>query len=356
MPERRLHALARGGHGSQVFYFHTWYRGHNNPRYDELLPRLSRVDAYLVRFPRPRVARAAAERAWKRVRFAVEPPLLARASAVYGGAFVTDLRQLPHLRVPCVVDVDDPQFERDAELLRSANVAAYVVTDEYTGHRLEALGVDQPWHVVPQGAPLDRLDAGRVEAIRRTRRREGDFVAVFVSAFLLLPGDRGGDNPLYDVTHLLELWDQVAARAPGARLWLIGHASPRARERLRGRGDVVLLGRLHRNESFAHIAAADVALYPRRPDDGVRRVKTAEYLAAGVPVVGYDYRSVSDVKEAGAGLLVDQPADFVDAVVSLARDGALRARLAAAAAGAGAQRDWRILSARYASILDEHLR
>lgn len=356
MPERPLRTLLRGERGSQIFYFHTWYRGHNNPRYDELLPRLSRVDAHLVRFPRPRTARAATERAWRKARPAIEPSLLALAARRYPYAFVTDLTQLPHLDVPVVADVDDPQFERDVELLKRGRLVAYVATDEYTARRLESLGLERPWHVIPQGAPLDKLDRALVGTIREQKRRRSDFVAGFVSAFLLLPGDRGGDNPLYDITHLLELWDEIAAGVPGARLWLIGRPSSRVRDRLRGREDVLLLGALPRAQLFAHVANFDVALYPRQPpDDGVRRVKTAEYLAAGVPVVSYDYRSVSDIKEAGAGLLVDSPRDFVASVESLARDEALRAQLAEHARVAGAQRDWRALAERYAAILDEHL-
>jgi len=356
MPERSVRSLLRGTRGSRIFYFHTWYRGHNNPRYDELLPRLSRVDAHLVRFPRPRLARAAAERAWRGARPVIEPSLLGLASRRYRYAFVTDLTQVPQLDLPIVADVDDPQFERDVELLKQGRVVAYVATDEYTARRLESLGLERPWHVIPQGAPLDKLDRALVDSIRRQKRGRARLVAGFVSAFLLLPGDRGGDNPLYEISHLLELWDEVVARIPGACLWLVGRPSARVRGRLRGREDVLLLGALPRAELFAHVANFDVALYPRQPpDDGVRRVKTAEYLAAGVPVVSYDYRSVSDIKEAGAGLLVDSPRAFVAAVESLARDDALRAQLAERARAAGAERDWRVLATRYAAILDEHL-
>lgn len=353
MPERRLSSLLSRGRSSQIFYFHTWYRGHNNPRYDELLPRLRRVDAHLLRFPKPRPARAVADRTWRRARPLVEPPLLGAAARRYRYAFVTDLTQLPRLTLPVVADVDDPQFERDAELLKRGRVVAYVATDEYTGKRLESLGVEHPWHVIPQGAPLDKLDPAAAAAVARTKT---GFVAGFVSAFLLLPGDRGGGNPLYDVSHLLELWDEVATRLPHAQLWLAGRPSARVRERLRDRDDVLLLGALPRGELFAHVANFDVALYPRLPpDDGVRRVKTAEYLAAGVPVVGYDYRSVGDVAEAGAGILVDSARALVDAVETLARDDTRRGELAARARLAGAARDWRVLADRYAAILDRYL-
>jgi glycosyltransferase involved in cell wall biosynthesis len=355
VPERRLRSLPRARPGSRIFYFHTWYRGHNNPRYDELLQRLDRVDSHLLRFPRPRLARAATERVWRASRKSVEPAVLRAAARQYRHAFVTDLRQLAHLSVPAVADVDDPSFERDAELLRRGNVSAYVVTAERAARRLEALGVEAPWHVIPHGAPLDKLDPALVEEVARTRREPGTVVAGLVSAFLLLPGDRGGDNPAYAIGHLLDVWDEIVARVPEARLWLIGQASRRVRDRLRDRSDVIVFGPLPRARSFAHVANFDVALYPRRPEIGVRAVKVAEYLGAGVPIVAYDYPTVEDVREAGAGLLVDSPREFAGAVERLVRDVDQRRRLADASRRAGAERSWSVLAERYAAVLDEHL-
>src|SRR6185437_4100822 len=93
-----------------VLYFNTWYRGHNNARYEELLPRLERVDPKLLTFPRPRLVRAAAERAWRIVKPTVEPRLLRALERRHPYAFVTDVPQLASLTVPAVVDVDDPAF------------------------------------------------------------------------------------------------------------------------------------------------------------------------------------------------------------------------------------------------------
>ena len=328
-----------------VLYFNTWYRGHNNARYEELLPRLDRVDAKLLTFPRPRLARAAAERAWRAVRPGVEPRILHALERRHPYAFVTDVPQLASLGVPAVADVDDPAFTAEhAALLNRA--AAYVVTAERAAHRYEALGVRTPWHVVPQGVT-------RTPLTERLRRR-GPTVG-YLAAFLLLPGDRGGDNPLYDVSHLLELWDEIAARVPGARLELIGLASRAVRERVRGRADVVVTGRVPRAELLRRVAAWDVALYPRTADQGIRASKIAEYLGAGVPIVSYDYEVVADVRETGAGLLVRTPREFIGAVERLLRNPEERGRLADAARLAGAERDWDVLATRYAAILDEHL-
>lgn len=332
-----------------VLYFNSWYRGHNNARYAELLPRLERVDARLLTFPRPRLVRAAAERVWRRAKPAVEPRFLHFLERTHPYAFVTDVEQLAELRVPSVVDVDDPQFTPEHVTLIN-RAAAFVVTAESAARRYEKLGVERPWHVVPQGVARESLSG----PAPRPPRRRGPVVG-YLAAFLLLPGDRGGDNPLYDVTHLLDLWDEISTRSADAVLELAGAASDALRRRVAGRSNVVVLGTLSRAELMQRVSGWDVALYPRTADQGVRASKVAEYLGAGVPIVSYDYDVVADVRDAGAGVLVRSPREFVSAVDRLLRDPDERLRLAAAARAAGEQRDWRVLAERYAAILDEHL-
>lgn len=337
-----------------TLYFNTWYRGHNNARYSELLPRLERVRPYLLTFPRAKLVRAATERAWRTVRQPVEPALLRFIERRHPYAFVTDLQQLATLAVPAIVDIDDLLFtEEDAALLNRPNVAAYTVTDTWAAHRLEELGVDRPWHLIPQGVALDRLDLAEVAQV--SRLRQGRLIVGYIAAFLRLTGDRGGEKAVYNIEHLLDLWEEIRARVPGAHLWLVGDTSRRLRERLSDRSDVTLFGHVSRGRLLALASNFDVALYPRTHDPGIRASKVAEYFGVGAPIVGYDHRVVQDVRDAGAGVLVSTPREFVAAVEQLLIDEALRARLAAAARAAGAERDWRKLAARYAELLDLHL-
>jgi glycosyltransferase involved in cell wall biosynthesis len=340
--------------GGDVFYFNTWYRGHNNARYEELLPRLARVRPYLLTYPRARLLRAGSERTWRLLRGGVEPAVLRRLQKRYRHAFVTDVRQLAHVEVPALVDIDDLEFTlEDAALLRRENVVAYTVTAESAARRLGELGVDKPWHVIPQGVALDRLDPADVAAT--AAERGGRRIVGYLAAFLLVPGDRGGENPIYDVSHLIDLWEQIRAAAPGTQLWLVGAPSARVRARLAGRADVRLFGRVPRPRLLSIVSCFDVALYPRTYDPGIRASKVAEYLGAGVPVVGYDHPVVDDVRAADAGILVSTPAELVDAVTRLLDDEDVRSRLAAAAAAEGRRRDWRVLAAEYAALLDRHL-
>ena len=47
LPLRRLVPGPPSAPG-RIFFLSIWFRGHNNPRYAELLPRLRRLDRYLV--------------------------------------------------------------------------------------------------------------------------------------------------------------------------------------------------------------------------------------------------------------------------------------------------------------------
>jgi glycosyltransferase involved in cell wall biosynthesis len=177
-----------------------------------------------------------------------------------------------------------------------------------------------------------------------------------MAAHLLTDGDRGADNPLYNVDHLLELWEEIHARVPAARLWLVGEPSERVRERLTGRDDVVLFGRLGRPQALAAAAAFDLAPYARTADQGIRAAKISELMGLGVPTVSYDYAVTKNLEETGAGVLVPDARAFVDAAATLLTDDAERARIAATARRAGRALDWDVLARRYErEVLDAYL-
>ncbi|MEX0673984.1 MAG: glycosyltransferase [Gaiellaceae bacterium] len=353
-----LRALASGPAApDRILHHGLWFKGHNSPRYAELLPRLDRLDPVLIVIPDWRPLRAA--EFWTLYLLgAVRHRLaLGLASQRYRYLLTADNRQIRFFRGAVVADVDDPRFEAwEIDALNRPNVAAYVVTAERAGRRFEELGVRTPWHVIPQGVVLDALTEHARREVASRHRRNGDFVVGYMAAYLRSRDDPGGHSPLYNVDHLLELWPAISERVPSARLWLLGEPSARVRARVAGRDDVLLFGRVAKGDVLPHVANFDVALYPRTRDQGIRAAKTAEYLGAGAPVVSYDYEVTQDVKEAGAGILVSSPAEFVDAVASLARDPAKRAELAAAARAAGARLDWDVLARRYREeILDRYL-
>ena len=96
-----------------------WFHGHNNPRYAELLPRLERLDACLLRCP-TRASRAASASAPSRRRSrCATARCSARRRAATATCFTLDFDQLAAGRAAVVMDADDPFFTpREIELLK----------------------------------------------------------------------------------------------------------------------------------------------------------------------------------------------------------------------------------------------
>jgi glycosyltransferase involved in cell wall biosynthesis len=360
LSEKRLplRTLASGSAmPDRILYHGLWFKGHNNPRYAELLPRLDRLDPVVILCSARRVPRALQYRLLRAIRPARHAVLLRAASRRYRYLLTGENEQIAYFQGRIVSDVDDPVFTpHEVELLNRPHVAAYVVTAEHAARRFENLGVSKPWHVIPQGVPIGLLTDEARDDVGRRHRGDGEFVVGYMAAYLRSRDDVGGENPLYNVDHLLELWPRIAERVPAARLWLLGEPSGRVRARVEGRADVFLVGRVPKERVLAYAANFDLALYPRTEDQGVRAAKIAEYMGAGAPIVAYDYAVTQDVRQAGAGILVSSPGDFVEAVVALAHDPARRSELAAAARAEGHARDWDLLARRYAEeILDRYL-
>jgi glycosyltransferase involved in cell wall biosynthesis len=341
----------------RILYHGLWFKGHNNPRYAELLPRLERLDPVVILCSARRVPRALQYRLLRAIRPARHAVLLGATSRRYRYLLTGENEQIAYFRGRIVSDVDDPVFTpREVELLNRPHVAAYVVTAEHAARRFEQLGVSKPWHVIPQGVAVGLLTDEARDDVGRRFRRDGELVVGYMAAYLRSRDDVGGENPLYNVDHLLELWPLIAERVPLARLWLLGEASGRVHARIEGREDVFLAGRVPKERVLAYAANFDIALYPRTEDQGIRAAKIAEYMGAGAPTVSYDYAVTQDVREAGAGILVSSPGEFVEAVVALALDPVRRGELAAAARAAGRALDWDVLARRYAEeILDRYL-
>ena len=359
MRRRSFRALLTGSEvpTDRIFFLSHWFRGHNNPRYAELLPRLERVDAHLAMLSDRRLVRGLQYRGlMKPLRPRLEPRLVRIGARRYAGLFTTENEQIPYFDGPIVSDVDDPRFsEREAAQLSSPNVRAYVVTEERAARQFRELGVETPHEVIPQGVDLSALRPEDAAELARKVKGPEDFVVGYMAAWLLADGDRGGENPLYNVTHLLELWPEIVARAPRARLWLLGGVSGQVEERCRALPGITLFGRIPRERLLAHVANFDVGLYPRAADQGIQSVKIAEYMGAGVPTVAYDYEVTQVVRASGGGVLVGTAREFVDAVVGLAADEAERLALAERAGAYGRSLDWRVLAERYNEVLDRYI-
>ena len=137
----------------------------------------------------------------------------------YRSLFTADNEQIAAFPGLVVSDVDDPRFtEREVELLNRPNLAAYVVTAERAARRFESLGVTKPYHVIPQGVSLSTATPELIAAAGR-RKEPGTVIVGYMSALMLTADDRDGDKALYNVDHLLDLWEEVRlAGAAGSAL------------------------------------------------------------------------------------------------------------------------------------------
>jgi glycosyltransferase involved in cell wall biosynthesis len=129
--------------------------------------------------------------------------------------------------------------------------------------------------------------------------------------------------------HLVdEIWPRVLAERPGARLTIVGSATPPMRKRLERPG-VLATGEVE--DVRPYLARAAVAVVPVRMGGGTR-FKVLEGLAMAKPMVSTSLGCEGIDVEDGRHLLVaDTAEDFADAVLKLFRDPLLASSFAGAA-------------------------
>jgi glycosyltransferase involved in cell wall biosynthesis len=172
------------------------------------------------------------------------------------------------------------------------------------------------------------LLSAKVPEVRATRVRPGLFDAsvrvprksqttcevVFVGAFARQEND--------DAAHwlLTEIWPQVAARVPHARLFLVG---PGASARLRTLAAQVEGASLtgYVDDLAGVYARASLAVVPLREGAGVK-FKTIEALASGVPLVAtrIGVEGIFSRGEQPPGLICDDGDSFADAICKVLLD------------------------------------
>jgi glycosyltransferase involved in cell wall biosynthesis len=352
LPLRRL-VLARPGN-DRIAYHELWPRRHPNPRYEALLPRLERVDAFTIELSPRRIPAALQFRALYRTRRLRHSLVVRALGRRYRWLLVTDPEQIPHFGGEGIVaDVDDPRYTpREVALLNTPAVRCIVFTLPEIGRRYEELGLRTPWHVIEQGAAIGATAPEAVRAVADRLRRPGEIVVGYLGSWL-----RSGGDQMWNVDHLLDLWEGIRKRVPGARLWLLGNPDAAVEARCRRRDDILLLGRVPNDEVLSYVSNFDVALYPRQGEGlTISRMKLADYVGAGVATVAYDAPQTRRLADASVAVLVQTPEEFVDAVSALAADEGQRGRLAAAAREARRGFDWNTLARRYEQeVLDRYL-
>ncbi len=338
-----------------ILWFGFWSRGHNNPRYAELLPRLTRVDARQVMLSGNRYLLAIQNRVYLRVFPTLLYPFIFRwFSRWYECMWCTSLDQIPHFLGDIVVDMDDPRFTPyETRMLNHPRVCAVVTTTHLLREQLIREGVQKDILIMPQGVSFKDKDRARETQIARQYRGHGEIV-IGLSQSLLSIGSsskkltRRAWPDEYDIRFLLDVMEHVWPVVPEAELWLLGRPHDALIEYVRPWPAIKLMGYVPRQDHLNYITNFDIAVYPRQMDfRGRFIVKLIEYMGCGVPIVSNNMRESFIVTEAGAGLTASSVNDFAEALIRLCRDPALRRELGENGRRFAGDYDWDAIAMRY---------
>ncbi len=307
-----------------------------------------------MRLPRFWLLRGIRRRIWL--------PILVRWLGLrYPLIFCTDWRQIPLVRARVVCDLDDPVFSApELAAVNRLNVDAIVVTTDLVRRNLRAAGVCNPIEVVPQGVDLDPINMDSIRAIRQQYSPDPNEIIVglhqphfdFASELPAAVADQ-----MYAVDQMLAAMEMAQEKNPWLALWLVGRSSARVAAFAAEHPWVRLIGYQPHAALMEYVSAFDIGVYPRTADlKGRSSIKVLEYLACGVPVVGFGVEEMRIALEADAGIAAADIDSFAEALASLGRDRARRKRMGANGKRTAQTYDWEAISDRYRKLLDRYSR
>jgi glycosyltransferase involved in cell wall biosynthesis len=232
-------------------------------------------------------------------------------------------------------------FANHVTRLESRVFDSCIAVDQHVGYRV--LGKDRPFHVVPIGADMEKFKPDRRPELRKQLGIDDDRLVVVFNSSLVRP-------------RMPERVIQGFARAikeePRLSLLIIGDGSKGILDELRALAESLQIARgVHftgyipyaRVQDYMSVGDVGLAYVPIIPQfDMQPPLKTAEFLACGLPTIAtHTVGNALFVRDRENGLLIqDDPAAIADGILCLARDPALRERLACAARPSIAQYDW----------------
>ncbi len=197
------------------------------------------------------------------------------------------------------------------------------------------------------------------DAVRAVTERRCEVIENGVDTSTFLPSPEPAGPPLFLYTGTMSyapnaegllwllraVWPRIRAELPGARLRVVGRGAPEEARRLAG-PEVEITGWVESMEP--HFAAATAVLVPILSGGGTR-LKVLDAMSSGRAIVSTSAGRAGIDAEL---LQADEPEAFAAAAVRLARDGELRARLAAASRERAEQAyDWARLGDRLEGLL-----
>lgn len=220
------------------------------------------------------------------------------------------------------------EAERVARDAFGAATAIVAVSDAVARYVESVPGAAGRVHVVPNGVDVDRFAAAETPLLPNADR---DFVVGFVGTLKAWHG----------METLVDAFSCVNDHLPHARLLIVGDGPLRdaltAQLAQNGCLDrATFTGAVEHDAVPGWLASMDVAVapYPDLPEFYFSPLKLYEYMAAGLPVVASNIGQIADIVDDGRNGLLVRPGsahDLADAILCLAQDPALAARLGAAA-------------------------
>jgi glycosyltransferase involved in cell wall biosynthesis len=196
--------------------------------------------------------------------------------------------------------------------------------------------------VVPNGVDTIRFTPNlRGDGIREKYGLEDKIVVLFVGALTQWHGYKGVDD-------LIEAFNTASTRNPNLRLLIVGRGSRlpsflRRVSELSLEGKVIFAGEVSSELLPHYYAACDFAILPSKDRSEGFGLVLLEAMASGKPVIGSNVGGISDVIRHGeTGLLVkpNGAGSIADALVEMASDAELRARMGKSARAYAENHDW----------------
>jgi glycosyltransferase involved in cell wall biosynthesis len=252
-----------------------------------------------------------------------------------------------------ILNLDDPLYTTsELEQLRlwELGVEAYgfrssiVCTTSFTREYFLAQGLNSSVHVISQGH-------SNAQSFHQYRDRSGEILnLVYISPSIDVKGDKHEGHNMWDASLLLnEIWPRV--KASNARLHLVGRLGENAKKVLSD-SRVVSHGLMSVENCARLIPRFDLALYPRRVDNGWMPQKLAEYIGAGLPLLGLMLSDTAVVDEFKVGVLVESASDFARTIDVFSLNPELLTPMREAARLKSVDLNWASLASKYESLYD----
>ena len=221
-----------------------------------------------------------------------------------------------------ILNLDDPTFSSneikellawESEQISKGFSSCIVCTTKRVKEYLQNNHIQSKICVIPQGHSIEP------EYTTASQRNSENLDVVYISPSIDVAGDKHAGHAMWDATTLLvEIWPLI--QASNIRLHLVGKLGKNASS-ITDDKRVISHGLLSVSECAKLLPSFDLALYPRKVDNGWQPQKLVEYIGAGLPILGFRLIDTEIVEELGVGVLVDSAEEFALRIEEFCEDG-----------------------------------